>query len=164
MRKAVFLLIAILSVSLFSGCVDNAINQNKRLNESVKSDTNVTSGIKAGPDTESVNANRTGTGQGDAALNLSDKGGAGNSNSGGANWCVPGSKVTVLLPSGEKEYTVIGITTYKGREVCQAEMKYENGTSVQYVSKDGKFMAMVSKASGNGSVYSEAKSQINSSG
>ncbi len=83
--------------------------------------------------------------------------------SAGSDWCMPGSKITIELQSGEKEFTVAGITTYQGREVCKAELIHENGKTIRYYSKDGKFVAMNDSASGSGNVSSEAKTSVNSS-
>lgn len=75
-----------------------------------------------------------------------------------SDWCTTGNKITVKLPSGNKEFTVVGLTTYQGVDVCQAELIYNNGKAIKYFSKDGAFDAMISNASGSGDVYSEASS------
>jgi hypothetical protein len=170
MRKVTVLIIAVLSISVLSGCVDNkSADKSKNVSTDVKTGINSTNSTNstatvAGKNIEAGNVNQS---QKTRNLNLT----GGNSKttgtgagSAGSDWCMPGSKITVKLPSGEKEFTVTGITTYKGREVCRAELIYENGKTTRYYSKDGKFEAMNSSASGPGNVYSEARTSVNSSG
>lgn len=167
MRKVTVLIIAVLSISVLSGCVDNkSADKSKNVSTDVKTGINSTNSTAtvAGKNIEASNVSQS---QKTGNLNLT----GGNSKttgtgagSAGSDWCLPGSKITVNMPSGEKEFTVTGITTYDGREVCRAELIYENGKTTRYYSKDGKFEAMNSSASGPGNVYSEAKTNVNSSG
>ena len=171
MRKVTVLIIAVLSISVLSGCVGNkSTDKSKNVNVS----TDVKTGIN------STNSTATVAGKNIEAGNVSQSQKTGNLNltggntkttgtgtgagSAGSDWCMPGSKITVKLPSGEKEFTVAGITTYLGREVCRAELIYKNGKTTRYYSKDGKFEAMNSSASGPGNVSSEARTSVNSSG
>ena len=149
MKRAIFLIMAVLLISGLSGCMNNKPgNATTPLNTT----TGMESEIKAGegkklPDFFNLTSEST--------RNYSTR-------NAGDGWCTPGSKIMVNLPSGEKEYTITGLTTYKDREVCRAELKFENGTSVKYFSKDGRFQAMVSNASGQGSVHSEASTAVSS--
>ena len=171
MRNVTVLIIAVLSISVLSGCVGNkSTDKSKNVNVS----TDVKTGIN------STNSTATVAGKNIEAGNVSQSQKTGNLNltggntkttgtgtgagSAGSDWCMPGSKITVKLPSGEKEFTVAGITTYLGREVCRAELIYKNGKTTRYYSKDGKFEAMNSSASGPGNVSSEARTSVNSSG
>lgn len=174
MRNVTVLIIAVLSISVLSGCVDNkSVDKSKDVTPVVKTGINSTAGQQSNASGEKIeagnvsqktralnmtggNSKTTGTGAGKSAGT-----GAG---SAGSDWCMPGSKITVKLPSGEKEFTVAGITTYQGREVCKAELIYENGKTTRYYSKDGKFEAMNSSASGSGNVSSEVETSVNSSG
>lgn len=164
MRKITVLIIAVLSISVLSGCVDNkSADKSKNVSTDVKTGINSTATV-AGKNIEAGNVNQS---QKTGNLNLTGENGksAGtDAGSAGSDWCMPGSKITVKLPSGEKEFTVTGITTYQGMKVCKAELIYENGKTTRYYSKDGKFEAMNSSASGPGNVYSEAKTSVNSSG
>ena len=172
MGNVTVLIIAVLSISVLSGCVDNKSADNKSADKSKDVNTDVKTGIN------STNSTATVAGKNIEAGNVSQSQKTGNLNltggnskttgtgagSAGSDWCMPGSKITVNMPSGEKEFTVIGLTTYESREVCQAELIYKNGKTTRYYSKDGKFNAVFSNASGSGDVYSEARSQVNSSG
>lgn len=172
MRKVTVLIIAVLSISVLSGCVDNKSADNKSTDKSKNVSTDVKTGIN------STNSTATVAGKNIEAGNVSQSQKTGNLNltggnsrttgtgagSAGSDWCMPGSKIMVKLPSGEKEFTVAGITTYLGREVCRAELIYKNGKTTRYYSKDGKFEAMNSSASGPGNVSSEARTSVNSSG
>jgi hypothetical protein len=166
MRNVTVLIIAVLSISVLSGCVDNkSADKSKDVSTDVKTGINSTNSTAtvAGKNIEAGNVSQN---QKTGNLNLT----GGNSKttgtgagSAGSDWCMPGSKITVKLQSGEKEFTVAGITTYQGREVCKAELIYENGKTTRYYSKDGKFEAMNSSASGPGNVSSEARTSVNSS-
>lgn len=168
MRKVTVLIIAVLSISVLSGCVDNkSADKSKNVSTDVKTGINSTNSTAtvAGKNIEAGNVSQS---QKTRVLNMTGENskttGAGTgAGSAGSDWCMPGSKITVKMPSGEKEFTVTGITTYDGREVCRAELIYENGKTIRYYSKDGKFEAMNSSASGPGNVYSEARTSVNSS-
>ena len=73
-----------------------------------------------------------------------------------SNWCTPGSKITVR---GE-EFTIVGLTVYKDRTVCQAEIVRNNGKTTRYYSEDGSFESMISTSSGPGA-NSNAVSIVN---
>lgn len=155
MRKVTVLIIAVLSISVLSGCVDNkSADKSKDVQTGINSTATVT-----GKNIEAGNVSQK-TGN----LNLTGGNSKTTGTGAGSDWCMPGSKITVKLPSGEKEFTVLGITTYQGWEVCKAELIYENGKTTRYYSKDGKFEAMNSSASGPGNVSSEAGTSVNSSG
>lgn len=48
-------------------------------------------------------------------------------------WCIPGSKIT----ANDKEYTIIGIVTYKDKEdVCRAERPIQGGNSTVHFNKE----------------------------
>lgn len=159
MKKIIVLIITVLAISVLSGCMDNKTVD-------VKNSTNSTAGTNVNSKIEGGNVSNDYVGN----LNLTDeidkstgnsKGTSTGTGNAGSEWCVPGSKIKVKLPGGEKEYTVTGITTYKGIEVCRAERDYENGKSSYYYSKDDKFQAMNSNATGPGA-YSEAMSNVTS--
>ncbi len=170
MRNVTVLIIAVLSISVLSGCVDNkSADKSKDVTPVVKTGINSTAGQQSNASGEKIEAGNVS--QKTRALNMTGgiskttgTGAGTGAGSAGSDWCMPGSKITVKLPSGEKEFTVAGITTYQGREVCRAELIYENGKTTRYYSKDGKFEAMNSSASGPGNVSSEAKTSVNSSG
>ena len=166
MKKTIFLIITVLTISVLSGCVDNKTGDAKTV-------INSTAGIESKVKTDKAsNDNYETLNLTDGAVKITGSGtstftGSGTSTltgTGNAEWCRPGSKIKVQQPSGEKEFSVIGLTTHEGREVCQAEFVYPNGKSTRYFSKDGKYDAVISNASGSGGVYSEARSQVNSSG
>ncbi len=162
MKKTIILIIAILSISVLSGCVDNKTVDTQKGNST---GTSIESNIKSNVEYNngsSDNSDNVGP------LNLTDEidnsvgTGTSTGSNTGSDWCVPGSKIMVKLPSGEKEYTVAGPDVYKNRNVCRAERNIENGTSVYYYSKDGKYAAMFSNATGSGGAYSEAMSNVTS--
>lgn len=156
MRKVTVLMIVVLSVSVLSGCVDN-----KSTDKSKNGSTIIKSGINATATVAGKNIEAGNVSQKTVTLNLT--GGNSKTTGAGSDWCMPGSKIRVKLASGEKEFTVSGITTYQGREVCMAELIFENGKTTRYYSKDGKFEAMNSSAKGPGNVSSEARTSVNSS-
>lgn len=163
MRTVTVLIIAVLSISVLSGCVDNKSADKSKDVKDVKTGINSTNSTAtvAGKNIEAGNVSQS---QKTRNLNLTGENskttGAG---SAGSDWCMPGRKITVNMPSGEKEFTVAGITTFQGKEVCKAELIYENGKTTRYYSKDGKFEYMNSSASGPGNVSSEAGTSVNSS-
>ncbi|MBU0777939.1 hypothetical protein KKF82_06755 [Patescibacteria group bacterium] len=164
MRKITVLIIAVLSISVLSGCVDN---KSADKSKDVQTGINSTAEPQSNASGEKIEAGNMSQSQKTRVLNLTGENGNSTgtgAGSAGSDWCMPGSKITVKLPSGEKEFTVTGITTYDGREVCKAELIYENGKTTRYYSKDGKFEAMNSSASGPGNVSSEARTSVNSSG
>jgi len=72
----------------------------------------------------------------------------------GPEWCKAGTTVTTAGPTGEAKYVIKGITTYKGRQVCESEAKFSGegsaGSWTYYYNEDGSFGAIIIKdASGN---------------
>ncbi len=75
------------------------------------------------------------------------------------DWCIPGTNLTVQ--TGETlsddqnitdeinfiNFQVINLATYKGKEVCQAEYVYDEGTLTQYFTKKNDYIAFVYKNS-----------------
>lgn len=77
-----------------------------------------------------------------------------------SGWCDAGVMITV---HGE-EFTIKGIVTYQGREVCQAEQISGNNKKIRYFSQDGKFVSEIatsSSTSGNASASSQASVTTN---
>jgi len=167
MRTVTVLIIAVLSISVLSGCVDNkSADKSKDVTPVVKTGINSTPGQESNVSGEKIKLNLSDKSTGTGASTGTDTGASTGAGTGSADWCIPGSKIIVNMPSGEKEFTVTGITTspkYQG-DVCRAELISENGKTEKYYSKDGKFEAMNSSASGPGDVYSEAGTSVNSSG
>lgn len=63
----------------------------------------------------------------------------------GPDWCKAGTKITASGPQGEGSFTIKGITTYQGKDVCESEWATTDGTMTQYFNKDGSFTATVMK-------------------
>ena len=81
----------------------------------------------------------------------------------GPDWCKAGTSSTYgsNSPGGEGsfKYIIKGITTYKGKQVCEAEAKITGSNAetvyyTQYFSQDQKYVAMIMKDS-SGKVISE---------
>jgi hypothetical protein len=81
----------------------------------------------------------------------------------GTDWCKAGSASTFTSNApdsqGSFNYVIKGLTTYKGKTVCEAEAKVtgSNTESVyytQYYSQDKKYFAMILKDS-SGKILSE---------
>ena len=148
MKKTIALITAVLSILLLSGCVSNnqsAEDKNITASPAIEQTTNITGNISSGtgtgtPAQVSAPGNLTANTGGSSTLNASS-----GSQSG---WCTPGSKLNVNLPSGAKVFTVVGETTYRGHDVCRADLVTANGTTTKYFSKDGTFEAMNSTESG----------------
>jgi hypothetical protein len=71
----------------------------------------------------------------------------------GSDWCKPGTSIT-SNQQGQYSFTIKGLTTYNGQEVCEAYATYDHvGQSVNvtyYFSKDNKYTHITMKdASGN---------------
>lgn len=70
-------------------------------------------------------------------------------------WCNAGYTIisTVKLPGGQMMTTntsIIGITTYKGKQVCEMVTESSSGTEINYMTQDGSYSALIRKdASGN---------------
>lgn len=63
----------------------------------------------------------------------------------GPDWCKKGTKITSEGPQGQGSFEIKGMTTYKDKEVCEAEYIYDQGSMVQYFNEKGDYMVMVSK-------------------
>lgn len=63
----------------------------------------------------------------------------------GPNWCKAGTSVTSSSPQGEGSFTIKGMTTYQGKDVCESEWATTDGTMTQYFNEDGSFTATVIK-------------------
>ncbi len=63
----------------------------------------------------------------------------------GPDWCKAGTKITASSPEGEGSFTIKGITTYQGKDVCESEWTTTDGTMTQYFNEDGSFTATVMK-------------------
>jgi len=63
----------------------------------------------------------------------------------GPDWCKKGTKITASGPQGQGSFEIKGITTYKEKEVCEAEYIYDQGSMVQYFNEDSSYMVMVYK-------------------
>ncbi|MBU4220093.1 MAG: hypothetical protein KKA10_00455 [Euryarchaeota archaeon] len=81
----------------------------------------------------------------------------------GPEWCKAGTTSTYSSNApgnqGSANLIIKGITTYKGRQVCEAEGKVavagmESLSYLQYYTQDGKYSAMIMKDS-SGKVLSE---------
>lgn len=161
MKKTIVIIMIMLSISILSGCIsDNKINSKNvtdtNTTKNISSEVKISDGQTKTEEVSNVSK---------LILTVADKeSDSKRSDDTDADWCKPGNKLTVKLQSGDKEFTIVGLTTYQEREVCKAEILYENGKSIKYFSKDGKFQAMDSKSeSSSGNVYSEARVGINSS-
>jgi len=63
----------------------------------------------------------------------------------GPDWCKTGTQITSTGPQGEGSFVIKGITTYQGKEVCESELTYNEGTMTQYFNSGGTFTATVVK-------------------
>lgn len=61
----------------------------------------------------------------------------------GPDWCKAGMKITSSSPQGQGTFTIKGITTYSGKEVCQAEWNLSQGVMTEYFSKDSSYMHLI---------------------
>ncbi len=62
------------------------------------------------------------------------------------DWCIPGINLTVATEESlsiedqnmtdDINFQVINLTTYKGKEVCQAEYNYGEGVLIQYFTRN----------------------------
>lgn len=68
-----------------------------------------------------------------------------NNGGSGPSWCKAGTQITASGTGAQGEYTIKGITTYKGQEVCEAEIKTGQGSVSYYYSQDEQFAVMVMK-------------------
>ncbi len=73
----------------------------------------------------------------------------------GHEWCKAGTTMTAASAGGQMTYVVKGLTTYKGKEVCESEAKVtgagqETMYYTQYFTQDGGYVVSIIKdASGN---------------
>ncbi len=69
----------------------------------------------------------------------------------GPDWCKAGTTMSLAAPTtGEvATWTIKGITTYKGRQVCAMEIKVtekgQEGIMTYYFTEDSSYVAMVSR-------------------
>lgn len=145
-------ILSIVAILILSGCVSNDDNK-----DSTKS-SSLTSTADANIDVKDVATVDTGAEQ---KIDVSNDGTEENNIDDtnvdtGSDWCTPGDKITVEIQGNPEEFTIKGMTTYKEREVCQAEKTIQGGSSIRYFNKDGSFVAMISKSSG-GSANSNAE-------
>lgn len=72
------------------------------------------------------------------------------------DWCIPGTNLTVTgeaidqnITTDENIFQVINLTTYKGKEVCQAEYNYSDGSLIQYFTKNNDATFVYKNINGN---------------
>ena len=68
----------------------------------------------------------------------------------GPDWCKAGASMTNAGPQGSSySFVIKGITTYQGKEVCEAGATFDQGGQsmnvVYYYSQDNKYMYMIMK-------------------
>ena len=67
----------------------------------------------------------------------------------GPDWCKAGASVVNSASHQGYSLVVKGVTTYSGKEVCEADATYEQGGQsmgiIYYYSQDGKYMHMIVK-------------------
>ncbi len=67
----------------------------------------------------------------------------------GPEWCKAGSSMNAAGPAGQMTWTVKGFTTYKGRQVCELEVKASGEKAgevtwmTQYFNEDSSYVAIV---------------------
>lgn len=165
MKKLIVLLL-VLSIIL-SGCVSNTKTDNNKTNndKNDKGDTDTVEKANIGIMAKRLDANNNGIDNGtDSGINndinndvgkLSASTGSNTGESGeismGSEWCKTGSKIIIPEVKTQEQFTVKGITTRDGVEVCEAEIIRENGKSTVYFSKDNKYISMISTSSSTGS-------------
>ncbi len=72
----------------------------------------------------------------------------------GPEWCKAGTTMNAASAGGQMTYVVKGLTTYKGKQVCEADAKFTGAGPemyyTQYFTQDGSYIVMIIKdASGN---------------
>lgn len=156
-------ILSIVAVLILSGCIEKTTdNKNDTLTRSSMAN-DTTSDIKS--DVVDINIeektqiNVSGEDTKTNSINIGSKT--------GSEWCIPGSKITASLPSGQEEFTVTGITTYtdnRGKSyngLCKAERPIKGGNSVRYFNKEGTIVIMRSESSSNdGDAYAEASVSV----
>ncbi len=65
----------------------------------------------------------------------------------GPDWCKAGTKVTSATQGGQGSFEIKGMTKYEGKDVCQSEYKYNEGSITQYYTENGKYVVMIYKDS-----------------
>lgn len=62
----------------------------------------------------------------------------------GPDWCKTGTMMTTTGPDGKQvSYSIKGITTYEGKEVCESGGGGSEGSYKMYVNKDSTYYVMV---------------------
>lgn len=62
----------------------------------------------------------------------------------GPDWCKKGTTVTATGPDGRQvSYSVKGITSYEGKEVCESSWSSDDGSYKTYVNKDSTYSVMI---------------------
>ena len=152
MKKLVIL--SFVAILILSGCVSKTDNKND-------TQSNVVNSPKSDIESDIANAGI------DAQTKIiNEKTDEKNNANTGSGWCEPGSKITVKLPSGQYEFTVVGITTYtdNGKTyngLCKAERSIKDGSSVRYFNKEGTIDIMKSESSSNdGSANAESSASV----
>lgn len=70
-------------------------------------------------------------------------------------WCKAGTTITSATPQGEEGYfTVKGMTSYKGKEVCEAEWLYGQGIMTEYFDEEFKYVVIIVRDQ-NGNIIQE---------
>lgn len=63
----------------------------------------------------------------------------------GTDWCKAGSKIISSTPESEGTFLIKGLTTYQGKEVCEAEWSYDGGSMTQFFNEDGSYGVTIIK-------------------
>lgn len=140
-------ILSIVAILILSGCVSSDDNKDSTKSSSLNSTTDANIDVKSDVATADTSAEQK--------IDVSDDGTEENNIDEanvdtGSDWCTPGDKITVEIQGNPEEFTIKGVTTYKETEVCQAEKTIQGGSSIRYFNKDGSFVAMISKSSGEG--------------
>ena len=62
----------------------------------------------------------------------------------GPDWCKPGSVMTMTLQDGKQvSYSIKGITTYEGKEVCESGWNNTDGSYNTYMNQNKTYNVMV---------------------
>lgn len=63
-----------------------------------------------------------------------------------SSWCQAGMKITSSGPSGQQgSFVVKGMTKHNGKDVCEAEYTYDQGSMTQYFNEKNDYIVMVYK-------------------
>lgn len=76
-----------------------------------------------------------------------------------SNWCTPGNNIILdqdqeISTEGGQTFEVKGNITYEGKDVCQTEYVDEEGTLIQYFTKNKDYVKLVYKNS-SGDIINE---------